>query len=43
MLQFNCTKAQHTMIGLSKGNSHNSYTDITTVLAASCPRCGSDS
>jgi len=27
-LQFKCTKAQHTMIGLAVGNSHNSYTDI---------------
>jgi len=27
-LQFKCTKAQHTMIGLAKGNSHSSYTDI---------------
>jgi len=31
-LQFYCTKAQHTMIGLAKGNSHNSYSDIDCAM-----------
>jgi len=31
-VQFRCTKAQHTMLGLASGNSHNSYTDIDCAL-----------
>jgi len=31
-VQFRCTKTQHTMLGLSIGNSHSSYTDIDCAL-----------